>query len=400
MALSDILVNMIIEGIRGPQKSNITLQIILCTGIAAIISSIVNKHLSTLTTNPIIVLIVLITLLASFTLLYISSVKRLEEVVNKVLNSAVGNFQQVFKVIEFIDSVLCEGRSMLDDITETLSKKEMIKLISTGIFFLGFLTTIIIILDNIFQNISNIPLLTRLDTYGGTLLIALAITLVITTKPIPKTISARGEEFSDLASELTELYVLENTARKYTKLNYIILTSLSIAKLLSPPKINTPKFSSWINTIVFTKEFANLIRNLAEKELIKPVGEISLDDLLKKDVENLEQIPFLRYHPPEVLFKKLIKGGEAKSKGARFHILSPTKEKVGFLAMIPWKGCVIKKRLRKLGKEYRIVVESIESRRLYTILVTGLDEYVNYMKIRIMLAAPTATGENIICKAD
>lgn len=66
--------------------------------------------------------------------------------------------------------------------------------------------------------------------------------------------------------------------------------------------------------------------------------------------------------------------------------------------MKAWKGCKIRKKLKKINDAYKLVEEIGGKWKVISIFIVGIREYVENIGMRIELATRRASMENILCE--
>ena len=222
--------------------------------------------------------------------------------------------------------------------------------------------------------------------------------------------SGEGLNLQPLITSLIEKYTYENVVRGKSA----PASLLSVLTLLFPlPKLEIKAPSFWLGIYLCSDKLANLIKEMKNKEKEKEEKERKEDTSVEgSDVTGffecdklggVEKWVELQEISPEEMLSKVMGGsGKGSREGRVLKITVKYEgENVAYIVMRVWKGCKVRKRIRRYRRYkrgYRLVIDEVQGWRLVSVFIIGVPEYVEALKLRIELAARQATTENVTCE--
>lgn len=405
------------QAVRGEGVSVRVLQVVFAYGVAVLLHDFVSG----------VETYFLVGLLFAVVVLYSFSRGRLESAFNGVVRRSVGGGVSTGEIVGFMTSVLFEGRDVLDDMLKVLGEGG-----GRGRRLLGYLRVVVyltapaallfvsvVLMFLVLNSVSPREFLVGGVNVGCTLLfLVYALVVIFRVRPASytrsegeHTPSGEGLNLQPLITSLIEKYTYENVVRGKS----VPASLLSVLALLFPlPKLEIKAPSFWLGTYLCSDKLANLVEEMKNKKKEKEEKEreegtsvegSDVTEFFECDkLGGVEKWVELQEISPEEMLSKVM--GEESGKGSREgQVLKITVkyegENVAYIVMRVWKGCKVRKRIRRYRRykrRYRLVIDEVQGWRLVSVFIIGVPEYVEALKLRIELAARRATTENVTCE--
>lgn len=140
-------------------------------------------------------------------------------------------------------------------------------------------------------------------------------------------------------------------------------------------------------------------KDLIDKKHIRIERKQSLEDIFKcSEIKTLEKLVNVNYMLPTDILNKIRgiveKNRPALMQGLKAVRLDKNNREVASIFIVPWQGFKVTRDLGSKNEKYKLIATPVEN-RLLSMLIFGIEEYVDELRIKIGFRSQEAKDENI-----